>query len=140
MPDDARTQKLEAAFSEPWGDAAKVGSLRLRPFSLGTLNLCRQLGLTLFLDGEADLDDAEKQRQIVAFAWAQSAPLPEVLGALRSGTAEEKIAEFEFAMDVGDLPQLIAEIRRISELAAAAAVEVAPKPGSSSDEDTPPNS
>ena len=88
MSKTTRNKQLEAAFAEPWGDKTKVGSLRLRPFSLGTLNVCRQLGLTLFLDGEADLDDAEKQRQIVAFAWAQSAPLPEVLGALREGTAD----------------------------------------------------
>lgn len=139
MPDDTRTQKLEAAFADPTDDETVIGSLRLRPFSLGTLNVCRQLNLTLFLDGEVELSDEEKQRQIVAFAWAQSAPLSEVLKALRSGETEDRIAEFEFRMDVGDLPELIREIQRISELAAAAAVEVAPKPGSSGDEDAPPN-
>ncbi|MCB1089045.1 MAG: hypothetical protein KDM63_18565 [Verrucomicrobiae bacterium] len=139
MPEDTRTEKLEAAFAEPSEDGTKVGTLRLRPFSLGTLNVCRQLGLTLFLEGEADLDDEEKQRQIVAFAWAQSAPLPEVLDALRTKSAADRIAEFEFRMDVGDLPLLIQEIQRISELAAAAAVEVAPKPGRSGEEDAPPN-
>ena len=116
-----------------------IGGLHLRSFSLGTLNVCRQLNLTLFLDGEADLNDEEKQRQIVAFAWAQSAPLSEVLGALRTGTANDKIAEFEFRMDVAALPELITEIQRISELAAAAAVEVAPKPGRSGEDDAPPN-
>ena len=139
MPDDSRTKKLEAAFADSTDDATVIGSLRLRPFSLGTLNVCRQLGLTLFLDGEVELSDEEKQRQIVAFAWAQSASLPEVLKALRSGETDERIAEFEFRMDVGDLPDLIREIQRISELAAAAAVEVAPKPGSSGDDDAPPN-
>lgn len=137
MTEENRTEKLEAAFADE--EETVVGSLRLRPFSLGTLNVCRQLDLTLFLDDEVELDDEEKQRQIVAFAWAQSAPLPEVLKALRSSETEERIAEFEFQMDVGDLPELIREIQRISELAAAAAVEVAPKPGSSSDEDAPPN-
>jgi len=136
MPDNDRDQKLEAAFAD--GAEAPAGSLRLRPFSLGTLNLCRQLGLTLFLDGDAELDDDEKQRQIVAFAWAQSAPLPEVLGALRSGDAQGRIAEFEFQMGVGDLPALIAEIQRISGLAAAVVVEVMPKPGAGGG-DAPPN-
>ena len=139
MPDDTRTQKLEAAFADSNEDDTVIGSLRLRPFSLGTLNVCRQLELTLFLDGEVELEDEEKQRQIVAFAWAQSAPLSEVLEALRTKTAPQKIAEFEFQMDVGDLPELIKEIQRISELAAAAAVEVAPKPGTSGDEDAPLN-
>jgi hypothetical protein len=137
-PNDRSTQ-LEAAFAEPGSTETKVGSLRLRPFSLGTLNLCRRLNLTLFLDENAELTDEEKQRQIVAFAWAQSAPLPEVLAALRTNTADEKIEEFEFGLDVGDLPALLDEIQRIGELAAAAAVEVAPKPGTSGDEGAPPN-
>jgi len=138
MPDDTRTEQLEAAFAED--DATEVGSLRLRPFSLGTLNVCRQLGLTLFLDDETKLSDEEKQRQIVAFAWAQSAPLTEVLKALRTGNAEDRIARFAFRMEVNDLPGLMQEIQRIAELAAAAAVEVTPKPGPDGDEDAPPNS
>lgn len=139
MAKDTRTQKLEAAFSDPAGETTPVGGLHLRPFSLGTLNVCRQLNLTLFLDGEAELDDDEKQRQIVAFAWVQSAPLAEVLAALRNDTARERIAEFEFQLDLATLPELIVEIQRISELAAAAAVEVAPKPGRSGEDDAPPN-
>jgi hypothetical protein len=139
MAKDTRTRKLEAAFADPAQGETMIGGLRLRSFSLGTLNVCRQLDLSLFLDGEADLNDEEKQRQIVAFAWAQSAPLSEVLGALRTGTANDKIAEFEFRMDVAALPELITEIQRISDLAAAAAVEVAPKPGRSGEDDAPPN-
>ena len=139
MAKDTRTRKLEAAFADPAETETMLGGLRLRPFSLGTLNVCRQLELTLFLDGEAELGDEEKQRQIVAFAWVQSATLTEVLAALRTGTANERIAEFEFQLDVAALPELITEIQRISELAAAAAVEVAPKPGRSGEDDAPPN-
>jgi len=139
MAKDTRTRKLEAAFADPAQGETVIGGLRLRSFSLGTLNVCRQLDLSLFLDGEADLTDEEKQRQIVAFAWAQSAPLTEVLSALRAGNANDKIAEFEFRMEVAALPELITEIQRISALAAAAAVEVTPKPGRSGEEDAPPN-
>jgi len=139
MPKSTRTQKLEAAFAEPSSDDAKVGSLRLRPFSLGTLNVCRQLGLTLFLEEGTDLGEEEQLRQIVAFAWAQSAPLPEVLKALRSGTARDRAAEFEFQMSLEDLPLMVEEIQRISDMATAAAVEVVPKPGAA-DGDAPPNS
>jgi len=139
MNQDDRTTKLEAAFTDPSDGHTKVGSLRLRPFSLGTLNLCRRLNLTLFLDETVELTDEEKQRQIVAFAWAQSAPLPDVLAALRTHTADEKIEEFEFGLAVGDLPALLDEIQRIGELAAAATVDVAPKPGASGEEGTPPN-
>lgn len=129
--DDARNQNLEAAFCEP--ETLTVGTLCLRPFSLGTLNLCRQLGLTMFLDDSAELTDADKQRQIAAFAWAQSAPLREVISAVRKGTWQEAVDEFEFGLAVSDLPALLAEIQRIGELAGAASVEVAPKPGSSDD-------
>ena len=139
MAKDTRTRKLEAAFADPAQGETVIGGLHLRSFSLGTLNVCRQLDLTLFLDDEAELTDEEKQRQIVAFAWVQSAPLSEVLSALRTGNAIERIAEFEFQLDVAALPELITEIQRISELAAAAAVEVAPKPGRSGEDDAPPN-
>ena len=137
MTTDPRSQQLEAAFAEA---ETTVTGLRMRPFSLGTLNLCRQLNLTLFLDETAELTDAEKQRQLVAFAWAQSAPLNEVLAAIRNGTAQERIDEFEFNLSIDVLPGLLGEIARISKLAAAAAVEVAPKPGSGIEEDAPPNS
>ena len=93
---------LEAAFADPAETETMIGGLRLRPFSLGTLNVCRQLELTLFLDGEVELGDEEKQRQIVAFAWGQSAPLHEVLAALRTKTSDEKIEEFEFGLAVGE--------------------------------------
>ncbi|NDD52834.1 hypothetical protein EBZ39_02970 [bacterium] len=131
-----RTKQLEAAFIEEGG---KVGSLTLRPFSLGTLNLCRRLNLTLFLDGSEEISDDEKQRQIVAFAWFQSQPLKTVLAAIRQGSHEDAIAEFEFGLSVSDLPALLAEIQRIGEMASAAAVEVEAKPGSSVDEGAPKN-
>ena len=138
MNTDPRPTQLEAAFAE--GCTTTIGSITLRPFSLGTLNLCRQLNLTLFLNGDTDLSDEEKQRQLVAFAWIQAAPLPEVLTAVRTGNAADKVAEFEFSLGIDTLPMLLKELSRVSQLASAAAVEVVPKPGSKGDEDAPPNS
>jgi len=141
MTPDPRTTQLEAAFAEDGTPTAAAG-LRLRPFSLGTLNLCRQLGLTLFTDSKADesISDEERQRQIAAFAWLQSAPLKEVLQVVRSGTWQEAVNEFEFSLSVETIPALVAEIGRIATLAAAAAVEVVPKPGASEGEGAPPKS
>lgn len=100
-----------------------VGNLKLRPFSIGSMTACRKLGLTLFM-GEGDALTAEEmQRQVVAFAWVQSAPLATVQRALREGTADEYIARFEFEVMPGDLKALEREINRISELAAVAAVD-----------------
>lgn len=133
----SREQNLEDAFLE--GDVT-VANLKMRPFSLGTLNLCRTLGLTMFTASDKDaveaLDDSQKQRQMATFAWMQSAPLPEVLLIVRemrnnpgSKVLEEKVEEFEMTVPVHLLPQLVKEVKRISELAASAAVEVQPKPG-----------
>lgn len=138
---DPRTPQLEAAYSEDTA-MSQVGGNRLRPFSLGTLNLCRQLKLTLFTDAQADetLSDEVRQRQIAVFAWMQSAPLKEVLRAVRAGTWEDAVTEFEFNLSVDTIPTLVAEIGRIATLAAAAAVEVVPKPGGGEDKDAPPKS
>jgi hypothetical protein len=100
-----------------------VGNLKLRPFSIGSMTACRKLGLTLFM-GEGDkLSAEEMQRQVVAFAWVQSAPLATVQRALREGNADEYTARFEFEVMPGDLKALEREINRISELAAVAAVD-----------------
>jgi len=141
MNSDPRLPQLEAAFAEDSAPTHAAGC-RLRPFSLGTLNLCRQLKLTLFTDPQADehLSEEERQRQIAAFAWMQSAPLKDVLAAVRVGTWQDAVAEFEFNLSVDTIPSLIAEISRIASLAAAAAVEVVPKPGGEQDRDAPPKS
>ena len=118
---DLRTQQLEAAYAEDT-TISFVGSNRLRPFSLGTLNLCRQLKLSLFTEPEAEneLADEERQHQLAVFAWMQSAPLKEVLAAVRAGTWKDAVAEFEFSLSVDTMPTLVAEIGRIASLAAAA--------------------
>lgn len=73
-----------------------VAGLKLRPFSLGTLNLCRRLGLSLFTGAQdAEVCDEEKQRQIVAFLFLQSRPMDEVLRAVRSTNFDdEHLLEF----------------------------------------------
>ena len=136
MKSDPRTPQLEAAFAE---GPAHIGDLRLRSLSFGTINLCRQLNLSLFLDEQDDLSDEEKQRQLIAFAWIQSAPLPEVMEAVRTRKVQERLDEFAFSLSIDMLPALMAEVSRISKLAAAAAVEVMPKPGDRDEEGSPPN-
>ena len=136
MKSDPRTPQLEAAFAE---GPAHIGDLRLRSLSFGTINLCRQLNLSLFLDEQVELPDEEKQRQLIAFAWIQSAPLPEVLEAVRSRKVQERLDEFAFSLSIDMLPGLMTEVSRISKLAAAAAVEVMPKPGDRDEEGSPPN-
>lgn len=61
-----------------------------RPFSAGTLALCRKLGLTMILGSAGDkaaLPDEGKQRQIAAFLHIQRAPIGTVkkAGTKRTG-------------------------------------------------------
>ena len=133
----AREDQLEHAFSE--GEMT-VANLTLRPFSLGTLALCLDLILTTFVTQDREqlqaITEAEKQRQMAAFAWMQSAPEKEVLKLVRekrrnpsSIALDDAIEDFQFTVPVHLLPDLIKEVDRISKLAAAAAVEVVPKDG-----------
>ena len=130
----SRTKENEASFSE---GSKQFGKITLRPFTVGTLSLCRQLKLSMFT-GEGDSSGLDQQRQIMAFAWAQSAPLTQVLQAVRSGKWTEAVEEFEFGIIPAQIAELVEEINRISTAIKAAAVDVEEKPNTG-DEDAPPN-
>ena len=133
----------EAALTEGFhgeGTATLAGH-ELRPFTFGSFTLCRRLGLTLFTqDGAADeLDEDETMRQLAAFFWIQSQPVPEVLKAVREGTAELAIDAFQFDIPVHALPAIMRRVNELSKLASEAAVEIEEKPDSKADPDTPKN-
>lgn len=111
----------------------------MRPFTAGTLSLSRQLKLGMLLGDEAELSEAEQQRQLMTFAWMQSQPLDEVFAAVNAGKVDEAVQRFEFDVPVPWIPLIIAEIKRIAEQASAASVEVMQKPNSG-DKDAPGNS
>jgi hypothetical protein len=112
---------LDDAFFE---GQAQVGSLTLRPFTIGSMTACRKLGLTLFTGEATDTTPDDVQRQVVAFAWLQSTPVAKVLACLRDNSAQAAIDAFEWALKPSDLPLLEAEINRISQSVGAAAVDV----------------
>jgi hypothetical protein len=60
-----------------------------------------------------------------------------VLLAVRSGCYEDEVSEFEFGLAVSDLPDLMVEIQRLAEMAAAASVEVESKPGDKPEANSP---
>lgn len=134
-----RNEQLETTFTQA---PAEIAGLKLRPFSLGSLSLCRRIKLTM-LTGEADpetLSDEEKQQQIVAFLFIQSQPVPDVLKAIQSPDFfDEHILPFSLELPMEAFPLAIKEIQRVIDAASAAFVEVAPKPDEKP-EDAPPNS
>lgn len=129
------TDRLDGFLGE---GTLKLCGFELRPFTFGSLAICRKLGLTLFTKENAKLSEEETIRQLSAFFWVQSSPVKEMLSAVRSDTAWEAIEEFEFSVPLHALPALLRRISEISRLAAAAAVEVVERPGSD-DKDAPGN-
>jgi hypothetical protein len=119
----ARVAALEDAFLVPSGE---VGGLRA--FSIGTFRLASKMGLTMFTGEVKDLTPDEQMRQLISLAWAQSAPLMEVLQAVNLGRWEAAVDLWQFTLPTSELPKLVAEIRRLGEQAAAASVEVEEQP------------
>ncbi|XHR27550.1 MAG: hypothetical protein ACFUZC_16590 [Chthoniobacteraceae bacterium] len=135
----SRSQLLEEPFTQAPGE---IAGLKLRPFSLGSLSLCRKLKLTL-LTGDASqeqIDENEMIKQISTFLFIQSRPVEEVLRAIKSREFyDEHVLPFSLDLPMASFQQTLQEIMRIVNEASAAYVEVLPKPGEKA-EDLPPNS
>ncbi len=136
---DSKTRELSGAFLD--GSSKQIGPVLLRGFTIGTLNACRVMGLSMFTEqtqAPVELSTEEKQRQAMAFAWAHSAPRGEVLDAIEDGTWPRKVKEFEFDLEIAALPDFIRAITYISKRASAAAVQISPRPGVKGDTEQPP--
>jgi hypothetical protein len=131
---------IEAPFIAP--SETDVLGLKLRPFSLGSLSICRKIKLSM-ITGDAkldELDDEEKQRQIIAFLYIQSQPIQSVLRAIQSPNFYDKyVLPFSMDLPLHAIPEAVQEIQRVMTEAGAAYVEVQSKPGDKA-EDAPPNS
>ncbi len=121
--------------------AKEVAGITLRPFTLGSLQAARKLGLQLFSDEviEGELETGQEEREMVAFAWIQSAPLSEVLASLRVGADEAwaKIDEFAFGLDMEKFHMFAKELEKLGSMVGETIVEVVPKDNTQSKE-TPP--
>ena len=140
MPNDDRSNILEAEFTAP---PAMVAGRPLRPFSVGSLNLCYRLGLTL-LTGEGDeatMTDQEKQEQVLAFVFIQTEPVERVLLAAANANSfrEKYLLPWSMDLPVSAIPEASEAIQAVVRAAQASVVEVTPKPGDKP-EDAPPNS
>lgn len=78
--------------------AAQVGKLTLRPLSLGSLELLRQIGNALATGGAA-LDNLEPHT-LTEYIWVHAAPLQDVLEAVYNHPEQVARKVAEFAMDI----------------------------------------
>jgi len=124
-----------------------AAGIELRPFTFGTLQLCRKLGLDIFTGEreaseteDGDFDD-DSLIQIQTFIWMQSQPLKQVLRAVKNGSWEDEVLEFAFGLELADMNEIMASINEIGDVATTA-VDVVEKPereGEKGEGTPPPN-
>lgn len=124
-----------------------AAGIELRPFTFGTLQLCRKLGLDIFTGEreaseteDGDFDD-DSLIQIQTFIWMQSQPLKQVLKAVKNGSWEDEVLEFAFGLELADMNDIMSSINEIGDVATTA-VDVVEKPekeGAQSEGTPPPN-
>ena len=147
MTADERTQTNLDTFIAP---APEASGMVLRPFSAGTLTLCRVLGLTMVVGGDKDeieaLSAAEKQRQLATFLFIQSQPLDLVKKAVklarenRQAFEDEYLLPFELELPMTAMFEAMQQLERNLSAIEAAQIEVISRPGGGKRETpAPPN-
>lgn len=114
--------------------------MTLRPLTIGTMEVCRDRGLTLF-SGET-VSPQEQIRQTAAYLWIQSEPLESVLASIREGLAPEDwfkkyILPFMFRISPKALESASVLIMDNVERVGLSVVEVVAKPGHDEETDPP---
>src|ERR1051325_10240666 len=145
-PASDRVQENLDTFIAP---APEASGITLRPFSAGTLSLCRALGLTMITGATKEQLEAmsadEKQRQLTTFLFIQSQPLDVVKKAVklarenRESFEEEYLLPFELELPVTAMFETRAQLEKSLVSIEAAQVEVMAKPGGKKDAQPPPN-
>ena len=135
----AKTTLTEDAFLEP--KLKEIGDFKLRPFTVGSIPLCKRLGLTQFTGDKLDspMDQVEQLRQVSGFLWAHCEPVEKILRTIRDAAAlEDELLRYQLTIPLSVLPAVMEEIQRVSDMTAAAQVEIIDKPSSSASQDSPP--
>jgi len=129
----------ESAFLEP--AIRQIGDFKLRPFTLGSVPICKKLRLSQFTGeaGDEPLTQEEQLRQVAGFLWAHCEPVEDILRALRHPEQlDEQILRYQLTIPLALLPEILAEIQRVGDLAAAAQVDIVEKPRAAGASESPP--
>ncbi|MEQ1861994.1 MAG: hypothetical protein ABMA13_18910 [Chthoniobacteraceae bacterium] len=146
MTADERTQTNLDTFIAP---APEASGITLRPFSAGTLTLCRALGLTMVIGGDKEQLEAlsadDKQRQLTTFLFIQSQPLDVVKKAVqlarddRQAFEDEFLLPFELELPVTAMFTAMAQLENNLTAIEAAQIEVLSRPSGKKEATPPPN-
>jgi hypothetical protein len=145
MTPEERAQANLESFIAPAPEAA---GLKLRPFSAGTLTLCRALGLTMIAGASKEELDAlsadDKQRQLTTFLFIQSQPLDVLKKAVklrredRQAFEDEYLLPFELELPVTAMFAAMEQLEESLGAIEAAQIDVVARPKGSGKEPTPP--
>ena len=146
MTTDERTQTNLDTFIAP---TPEVSGITLRPFSAGTLTLCRALGLTMVVGGDKEAVEAlsadDKQRQLTTFLFIQSQPLDAVKKAVklaredRQAFEDEYLLPFELELPVTAMFTAMTQLENNLTAIEAAQIEVLSRPSGKKEPTAPPN-
>ena len=145
MTTDERTQTNIDTFIAP---APEAGALKLRPFSAGTLTLCRALGLTMITGASKEQLEAlsadEKQRQLTTFLFIQAQPVDVVKKAVKlarenhQAFEDEYLLPFELELPVTAMFTAMQQLEQNLTAIEAAQIEAITRPSGNKTEPTPP--
>ena len=145
MTADERTQTNIDTFIAP---SPEAGGITLRPFSAGTLTICRALGLTMVVGGDKEVVEAlsadDKQRQLTTFLFIQSQPLDVVKKAVklaredRQAFEDEYLLPFELELPVTAMFTAMTQLENNLSAIEAAQIEAVTRPTGNKKEPTPP--
>lgn len=124
-----RSQILRRAFLAP--ESFVAGELRLRPFSLWSLDVARELGLEYFLETGRRFSAAEKRRQVSALAWSHLEEIPEeeIDRAILDGSWSDRVGELRRRPELtSHFPAFVEYLETTAREVAAATVKVIEKP------------
>ena len=120
----------------------QVGDFKLRPFTLGSVTLCKKLGLSQFTGEKSDepMDQVEQLRQVAGFLFIHCEPVENVLRAVRNKERlEDELLRYQLSIPISIVPEVMAEIQRVGDMTAAASVEILEKPSrAGASQETPP--
>jgi hypothetical protein len=136
----AKTTLTEEAFLEP--QIKEIGDFKLRPFTLGSVTLCKKLGLSQFTGEKTDapMDQVEQLRQVSGFLFIHCEPVERVLRAVRDQSKlEEELLRYQLQIPLSIVPEVMDEIQRVGDMTAAASVEIVEKPArAGANQESPP--
>ena len=122
-----RAEQNHRTLTQP---AVEIAGYKLRPFSVGSMDLCRQVGLSM-VEGIADVPPAEINRQLAAFLFIHAKPLEEVLAACAKTPevfARDHLFAFTFEVPIDELFKVADFLERQLAHVRAATVDIAEKP------------